>query len=213
MLAFGAPAAAIACIPNHRFPIYADGSLGGCKYCALDGSRCELCWPGYGLTSAGECVRETCVDCPGDPSRCSQCVDGYFPNADGVCELCAPGCAVCAPDSPQLCRLCDAQRAFQLDLDTQTCILCDNPACMACPDAPNECLECSSQAAALAPHPVEVPPAALEPVNGTCVPCPAGCADCTSPDYCSLCSAEGHFSSPDAGACLPCSDPRLRQLQ
>lgn len=78
---------------------------------------------------------------------------------------------------------------------------------MACPDAPNECLECSSQAAALAPHPVEVPPAALEPVNGTCVPCPAGCADCTSPDYCSLCSAEGHFSSPDAGACLPCSDP------
>jgi len=85
------------------------GTDGGCAACgagfdangyncdAAEGDTPTICDSGYGLVSDAcvACGDANCMMCDNDAALCTLCVLGYSADAEGACNECAEGCAMC----------------------------------------------------------------------------------------------------------------------
>jgi len=126
-----------------------------CLNCTKKAQTCELCAPGYFLTSYGACVdcdsefEHKCNRCSskddGDTMYCEDCAKGYR-QENGKCVSCTDSqhCAVCSSDK---CSECKA--GYRMNADGE-CVACDDlKHCIRCGSKEGECEYCDNNIAFL----------------------------------------------------------------
>jgi hypothetical protein len=157
-------------------------------------SVCQICQPGYNLTSSGQiqCSPNCLLPCAtcqaSNSSYCLTCLAGYNSNGNGTCSP-ITNCLSCV--------VCPIGYSFSA---TQTCIACGANCATCYASTPSVCTSC-------------VIGQWLN--NSTCISCPTNCVSCINMNSCNYCQPGFYLSgwsvasgqSSGVNTCLQCQTP------